>query len=160
LSKSVGSVWFLLGGLAVVVGIALAVGFLAKRRVPKRDPNMISVSADDPRMLAAKAEARASLPDFLKRFEARDDPKVHYLVKAEFDGPTGAEFIWVECYSYADGVIGGKLANEPDQPLGLHARDNVDVTLSHVDDWMIMGPKGTEGGFTTKVLRQIEAERK
>ena len=119
-----------------------------------------SEPGDDPRFKAAEAEARRRWPEFVVAFSKRE-PNVAYAVKAKFtDGQTN-EWMWVQVKSITGNTVTGVLDNEPIDVKNVRVGQTVTKTLAEIDDW-IVGRDGriAQGGFTTKAMEQIEAERR
>lgn len=112
------------------------------------DP-IVSVSSQDPEMNAAIAEARRTLPEFLKVVDrppagARD---ISFKYPLE-----GVEHIWVSNVSHRGNVLVGELDNDPAAP-GYRLGQRVEVPLSQVSDWAWRGSDGVMRGHrTTRVL--------
>src|SRR5215218_150731 len=78
---------------AVVVALRL-VGLLLRRFGPPS--NVVNIRADDPGLVAARDEARATLPEFLRRLEAPDADRESAAVKAPLLLPSGdTEHVWL-----------------------------------------------------------------
>lgn len=115
----------------------------------------IEVAEDDAAMDAAIASAKASLPLFWGRFEARTPEYSDFTVKAGMTtaGGQGTEHIWIDLVDYRDGKIRGRLANEPVH-LGEHLAygSEVEVPESIISDWGYTKGEVIYGHFTTRVL--------
>jgi uncharacterized protein YegJ (DUF2314 family) len=110
---------------------------------------VIAVSDQDPAMNAAIAEARRTLPEFLRVVD-RPPPGVRDVA---FKYPlAGWEHIWVTNVSRHGQVLVGELDNEP-QAEGFRIGQRVEVQLAQVSDWSYRGADGVMRGHrTTRVL--------
>jgi len=128
----------------------------AKKPPIDSEKDVIGYEATDPKMNAAIAEAKKTLPDFLKRLPKLD--KESSMVKwAAPVGGSDREHIWVNHLEYKDGWFTGDLANEPDNMPGKKMGDHVRFQESDVSDWIIFKPDNTyEGGYTQKVMEEGE----
>lgn len=114
-------------------------------------PPVVEVTADDPRMTAAVAEARRRWPEFVAAFERRT-PDQHFTVKAPMGDGARKEFIWVEVTALEGDRIIGELANDPVNLPGLRCGDKVTARVEDLNDWIYMKNGDMVGGFTVKVL--------
>ncbi|MFC3078412.1 DUF2314 domain-containing protein [Phenylobacterium terrae] len=115
----------------------------------------IEVADDDERMNAAMAEAKASLPQFWRRFETGTPEYSDFTVKAAMTtvGGQGIEHIWIDVSDRRDGKVTGRLANEPVH-LGdeLTLGSEVEVPEAIISDWGYAKGEVNYGHFTTRVL--------
>jgi uncharacterized protein YegJ (DUF2314 family) len=151
---------------AVVIVIAVLIGIIsAKNKADRRarvDPNNRNIvdPGDDPRFKAAEAEAKRRWPEFAAAFNAKKPGDI-FIVKARFTQGRNEEWMWVKVGTITGGTISGTLADEPSYIRTLKEGQAVTVQVSDTDDWMYHRADGTEmGGFTDKVLQQIEREQK
>ncbi|MGC4012935.1 MAG: DUF2314 domain-containing protein [Luteolibacter sp.] len=129
----------------------------------RTDPPVIRVEEDDPLMVSAVAEARASFPMFRNRWLERDEGD-RFLVKGPVRHNDRQEFIWLSITDLGDDTAYGKLENEPVDLGGLKLGDAVTLDLSELNDWVLLPADGTEplGLYTVKAVdaagkRAIEA---
>ena len=115
------------------------------------NPPVISISDDDPRMLAAVAEAKRRWPEFVEAFEHRTDEELFGVKKAFTDGEN-TEFMWVLVTAIENNRIYGTLGNEPVDVRGVKEGDNAIVDLDDINDWNYVRDGEIHGGFTSKVL--------
>lgn len=114
------------------------------------DTSIGLVSGEDPRMVAATAEARRRLPEFVAAVRAGVE---HGIVKGPFTDGTHTEFMWVEARSVAGESIRGALMNAPFQVRGLRQGATVEVRFEAVSDWAYPASDGTVGPFTEGIVR-------
>lgn len=120
---------------------------------------IISVSADDPQMQAAVAEARERWPEFVAAFEARDpSAELPFMVKAPFGNGDDVEFMWIAVTGIENDVIYGTLENEPHNIPGMNVGDRVTAQVENLNDWLCMKNDEPVGGFTMKVLSERAKE--
>jgi uncharacterized protein YegJ (DUF2314 family) len=114
------------------------------------------VGADSQAMEAAHQRAVRELPGVKRRFQAGLRPGETLLVKYGFPtGDGGHEYMWVAVDTWKGGHLRGNLANDPELRRDLRAGQTIDLAEQDVFDWMIQLPKGgTEGGYTTTVVKQ------
>lgn len=121
---------------------------------------VVRIADDDPRMIAAVAEARRRWPEFVAAFKARQ-PDGIYSAKAAVTREGNTEFIWMEVIGLEPEFIHGKLANEPVDLGGLKLGDQVEVPVSDLNDWAYKHqPDGEPVGlFTVRVLTETWREQ-
>ena len=117
---------------------------------------VINVDDEDPRMVAAVKEARRRWPEFVAAFNANTDKERPFLVKAEFKEGDTVEFMWISVTRIDSDTIHGVLGNRPHELTNVKQGQTVAVPLSALNDWLCA--KGDEplGGFTAKVIGEIE----
>jgi uncharacterized protein YegJ (DUF2314 family) len=115
------------------------------------EDQIVNVRRDDPAMVAAIAEARRTLPEFL-RMLAHPDPLVSNVV---FKYPLeGKEHIWVDHVARDGDTLTGRLANEPVLP-GYTYQQDVRVKLSEISDWAYRDAAGImQGHRTTRAMME------
>ena len=111
---------------------------------------VVNIAEDDPRMLAAVAEAKRRWPEFIEAFRARQGE--NYAVKAPITSGGNTEFIWVEVDGVSGDVIFGKLGNDPIDLPGYKLGDPVEVELKDLNDWGYILNGEPVGMFTSKIL--------
>lgn len=123
-----------------------------------------NIPGNDPRLVAATAEAKHRWPEFVAAFNARDpDGDAGYLVKGKFYDPRDvnlveAEQMWVAVEAIRDTYVAGTLINNPNYIGGVVAGTNVQVTMERLTDWAIMKEDGVTGAFTDAVILEYQKE--
>lgn len=116
---------------------------------------VIAVAPDDPRMLAAVAEARSRFEEFVTAFEQREDSGNEFFLKAPFSENDVTEFMWLKVEAIENGVVFGTLGNDPNDIPSLREGSQVTAKASELNDWIIQPPSGDFiGGFTIHVLAE------
>ncbi|MGD0093512.1 MAG: DUF2314 domain-containing protein [Planctomycetota bacterium] len=110
------------------------------------------VGSDDPRLIAAVAEARRRWPEFQRAFEQRA-PGQMFSVKARVADGKNAEYMWMKVSAIEHDDIYGTLDNDPVNVTGVKLGDRFHVKVTELSDWMYLEGKDLRGGFTVKVLR-------
>lgn len=120
------------------------------------DP-VVGVEDDDARMTAAMDKARETFPLFLKHWQSMpsDATSVKIAVPTADDS---LEHIWFAPVSIADNKITATCGNDPANVPDLKYGDERTFELSDVSDWMIMSGKTCYGGYTVRVLSEMEPE--
>lgn len=119
---------------------------------------VVQIKDDDEEMLAAVAEAKKTFPKFKAAFEGKGEDEQTFAIKAPITSAGNTEFIWISVSNLTDDTITGTIDNEPVDLPGIKEGDEVEVSVSELNDWTIMTEDGLEGGFTMKVL--MEAHRR
>lgn len=120
---------------------------------------VIDVDSDDPRMVAAVAEARRQFPVFERAFREQDgtDFSVKTLVR---DANGDGECIWVAVDRIVDGRIHGRLGNDPVKLKSLFLEAPVCVEAAEIEDWLFVRDEKPQGLFTVSVIEAIAEERR
>lgn len=110
-------------------------------------PPVMPIEDDDPRLLAAVAEARRRWPEFLQAFQRRE-PDQTFSVKAPFTDGEKTEWMWVMVSSLAEEVLEGNLGNAPVEVRNVREGDRVTVRVSEIGDWVYQDGMNLIGGFS------------
>lgn len=134
--------------LAALALIAAPVALSAQPQTAERD-DVVPISQNDREMNAAIAEARRTLPEFLKIVD-KPPPGVDSIA---FKYPLGGwEHIWVSDVERRGNVLVGRLDNEPMQE-NYRIGQVVEVPFAQVSDWAYRGADGVMRGHrTTRVI--------
>ena len=138
----------------VLIGSMLSAGACEKK---VEDP-VVHVSGDDPRMLAATAEAKRRWPEFVQHFKNKK-PGRAYAVKLAFPIKSGgSEHCWIQVSGIKGDEIIGVLNNIPANDIGYQNGDQVRTTVDKVEDWLVAnGSDDMIGAFTAKAIEEIQA---
>lgn len=119
---------------------------------------IIEVSADDPLMQQAVAQARQEWPKFVAAFEARAGDR--FSVKAPVTAGGNTEFIWISVTSIEGDRVYGELGNEPANLGSLRLGSKVSVLVADLNDWCYVDPKeDLVGGFTVAAVHEASRRR-
>jgi len=118
------------------------------------NPPVVMLESEDPRLVAAVAEARRRWPEFQQAFEQRA-PGQMFSVKVRVTDGKNAEYIWMKVSAIEHDDIYGTLDNDPVEVTGVKLGDRFHVKVTELSDWMYVEGKDLRGGFTTKVLRDV-----
>lgn len=103
-------------------------------------------------MNAAIGEARARLPEFLAALKRGGPSLARFSVKAKYELPSGAEYIWIGDVSYNGTSFSGRLENVPRDIKGLKYGDAVTIHSDAVGDWLYVDDGQLIGAFTLRVI--------
>lgn len=120
---------------------------------------VVSVDGDDPRMRAAVAEAQRRWPEFVEAFRSPRPGQVNFSVKLPVSDGKNTEFIWVAVVSIEEDEILGDLANQPAALRFMKEGDRVRGKLADLNDWAWIESGEMVGGFTAKVLMELQQRR-
>lgn len=118
---------------------------------------VIQMADDDPRMMAAVAEARRRWPEFVETFKKRE--AADFAVKAPVTVGDHTEFIWLNVIGLEPEYVHGTLANDPVALQGMKLGDRVEVPVSQLNDWFYLKDDAPVGWFTVKVLAEAQKEQ-
>lgn len=142
----------------VTLPIRLPLRWLRNRFGPPS--NMVGIRGDDPALVAARDEARATVPEFLRRFEAPGADRESAAVKAGLPLPDGStEHVWLEAIRHEDGVFVGRVGNDPDPATGVRAGDEWRVAATEISDWKLVEAGQLVGGYSIRLFLSRMPER-
>jgi uncharacterized protein YegJ (DUF2314 family) len=108
----------------------------------------------DPKMSAARAQAKAQLPEFLQRLSSPAPDESNFVVK--FDLQNTGEFIWATDLVMENGRLTGVLANTPLHP-DYRMGQRVPIPEAAIADWGYFRGNVMQGNFTTRVQLDVMA---
>ncbi len=125
----------------------------------------ITISSDDPQLIAAQEQAEAEWPEFLRAFKARDKNQ-YFAVKGRILEGDKGEYLWLQVSDIDDKVVHGKLDNDPESLKKVARGQDLHIPIEEVDDWLYStrsgkdGKEEIKGGFTLRLFDQLaEAKR-
>ncbi len=122
---------------------------------------VINISGNDPRMVAAVADARRRWPEFVAAYESRQQSdQDHFAVKLPISDGQTTEFIWVTVAALEGDEIAGDLANQPVALRFMREGSRVRGKLADLNDWTYTDGDEMIGGFTSKVLMEAQAGKR
>jgi uncharacterized protein YegJ (DUF2314 family) len=138
------------------IALSLAAPLTAHAQVQDR---VINVPTDDPDMLAAKQQGRATLPDFFRHLGAPEKDEAGFSIKYDLVPESdAAEFIWAEILSHKGNVTVARLSNVPDDKRFEQGQE-VTVPDAEIVDWSYWKGDVLQGSFTTRaLLKTMSAE--
>lgn len=116
---------------------------------------VVEVSAGDPRMTAAVAEARRRWPEFVEAFQKCTNPDKPFMIKARFTDGAHTEFMWVSVRNIEPEKIYGRLENTPAELSNVREGDEAVVPLNDLNDWLCEIDSKAEAGYTLKAIAEI-----
>ena len=139
----------------LILGLVVAILTLPFRLLLRRarfSGNVAALPADDPGLQAAKSDAVATVPEFLRRLAAPGTDLESAAVKAPLEVPGGTEHVWITGLRYENGEFVGTVDNVPTQAAKVRAGDTVRVPQSQISDWKLVERGELVGGFTIRYL--------
>jgi len=136
--------------VAALVLIAL-VAFVVARRLFGSRQSGSWVDPNDSELAAAEAQAKASLPDFLRRLEQPGPGETDFMLKFRLRSGGEAEQIWAEEITKRDGRIYGRLGNRPISA-GYSEGQEVEIPPGDILDWGYRAGEVMQGHFSTRAL--------
>jgi uncharacterized protein YegJ (DUF2314 family) len=114
---------------------------------------VVAIKDDDPRMIAAVAEARERWLEFVGAFEARRPDQV-FSVKVRLAEGRAVEFMWLSVSALEGDYLYGSLDNEPVGLRKLRLGSRIRSRVDEINDWTYLDGGAFRGGFTIDVLRK------
>ena len=121
------------------------------------DP-VVYVEDDNDAMEAAKIKAKGTLSKFIMKWEQDPVPggcSVKIGVKTIDDD---LEHIWFEPLNFTEAEFTGICANDPAKVANLKLGDKRTFPRNAISDWMILDGDTCYGGYTIRVLSEMEPE--
>lgn len=119
----------------------------------ERDDGWQAVTDDDPRLEAAREQARETFPEFAKEFKGRK-PMWSYTAEVKVEEGTESEYLSIDVLKLTDTEITGVIIGYP-RKVKLQSGATVTVPIENVADWRVESPEGeVKGGYV-----QTERER-
>lgn len=112
---------------------------------------VVGVAPNDPRLLAAVREARRRWPEFVAAFEQREAGQI-FSVKVPVREGKHTEYMWLSVSALENGMIYGRLDNEPVTMKRLRSGARLRVPVRDLNDWLYTRGETLAGGFTIEVL--------
>lgn len=112
---------------------------------------------DDPRLVAATAEARQKYPTFIAALRDRK-PNEAYAVKRRFVDGDKTEQMWIQVRFADDKSIVGIVDNNPVVVTNVKRGDLVTMPTAELQDWLYTVNGQIVGAFTVPVLEAAERE--
>lgn len=111
--------------------------------------------AEDPKMVAAIAEARRRWPEFVAAWQSTED-RGTFIVKAPFTDGVHTEHMWVTPTQIEESQITGILMNQPFQLPRPREGDEVTFATEGLTDWMMVQDDEVVGAFTEALVRRSQ----
>jgi uncharacterized protein YegJ (DUF2314 family) len=119
------------------------------------DPNFVVFRTDDAGLEAAKAQARATLPEFLKRLSAPGADVTSAAVKAPLPVPGGSEHVWLSGIQCDGDEFVGTVENHPSPGTGVQMGATVRISQTDISDWKLVERGQLVGGFTIRYFMSL-----
>jgi len=140
-------------GVVALAPVAVAGAVVIAGCSPKE--KLVPVAPTDPKVNAAIAQARATLPTFWEKFDNQAPGVTHYEVKAKLVTPRGCcEHIWVDVESHNDLAVRGTLANNPVELTGVRFGSEITFGPERISDWLYQKNGKIYGGYTVRALAE------
>ena len=117
----------------------------------------IIIGDDDPKLVAAQAEAKKHWPEFLAAFKARTKDQ-YFGVKGRIQEGDQSEFLWLQVTDIDDTIVHGILDNDPADLKKIARGIDLHIPIVDVDDWLYSTGKGkadVKGGYTLRVFDEL-----
>jgi uncharacterized protein YegJ (DUF2314 family) len=112
----------------------------------------ITVSSDDPEMMAAIAKARETLPEFWKAFQHPDSRESGFALKVKITDAHGTEHFWATGIKRKGGIISGQIENVPGLVTSVTQGEEVTIAEAEISDWRYLLDGKLKGAYTVRAL--------
>lgn len=127
-------------------------GVFADEPVVEEEQAAVAFGATDPEMLAAIAQARATLDDFLQLAGNPEPETSTFKLKVLVRDGDEREFFWVTPFRTVEDGFEGVLANRPEVVGNVRLGDTIRFTRAEIADWGYVRSGRQVGSFTVCVL--------
>jgi uncharacterized protein YegJ (DUF2314 family) len=132
--------------------VALAVlGIACSKPTSLRDKTT-NVEDNDPEMAAAIAKARATLPEFWKKFERHQRDETDFCLKVRITDKNGAEHFWLANLERWEGKVYGVVNNDAEIVARVKLGDRIEIPDADISDWLYMRKGKMVGNHTVRAL--------
>lgn len=135
----------------LIISLALCLAGLVGCSRSKEDGNYAEVSADDPKMNVAIANAKATVNEFVLAFHAQKPGTDKFCVKKPYRTPGGGvEHMWIDVTNEHAGVLEGVVESEAEDTREVEMGQAVTLNISEISDWSYLDGKKLVGGYTIR----------
>lgn len=117
-----------------------------------KEDRVISVSNDDPEMVAAITKARDTLPQFWQAFERPGPGESDFSLKVKITEGQDVEHFWLINLERANGKTFGTINNDPDIVSNVKLGGRIEIPEADISDWLYMRNGKMVGNTTLRVL--------
>ena len=122
------------------------------RKVPGTDRAIVSVTAEDAAMNRAIAEARASVGEFIRKFQNPSPDETDFAVKMPISDEKQTEHFWLGNLTYSNGVFFGTINNDAETVKTVTLGQKCSVKEGDISDWLYMKGRKMIGNRTLTAL--------
>ena len=131
--------------------------------VAAAEDGKVTISSDDPQLIAAQTEADERWPEFLRAFKERGKDQ-YFAVKGRILEGDKGEYLWLQVSDIDDKLVHGKLDNDPATLKKIARGADLHIPIDEVDDWLYStgsgkdassGKEEVKGGFTLRLFDQL-----
>lgn len=125
------------------------------------EPDVYTVTSEDPEMTAAISEARRTVSGLIAQLDTLRSSGAQFSVKVPLPTAEGAEHIWLGNLVYRDGAFHGVIDNVPVSLPSMAIGDPASARPDQISDWMVIRNGELYGGYTLYVYRaQLDAAQR
>jgi uncharacterized protein YegJ (DUF2314 family) len=104
-------------------------------------------------MLAAIEQARATVPELLRRLRSPSATQTFASVKIPLREGETVEHVWLSQLGVDGHRVHGRIDNDVETLRGWSLGDTVSIALDSVTDWLVIDDSLGIGGYSIRVLR-------
>jgi uncharacterized protein YegJ (DUF2314 family) len=138
--------------IAVLVTLHFTLMALGRRSLQER---AVELEDDDPRMLAAVEQARATADGFIARLREPSTGQTSAAVKMRLEEDEVVEHVWLANPRFEDDYFVGRLDNDLINIKRWRAGDTLRVPRENLSDWLIIESGQLRGGYSIRLLRDL-----
>jgi uncharacterized protein (TIGR03067 family) len=124
----------------------------------EQQPPPVKVAAEDPRMAAAIADARANMEGFLAALANPLPSQRSFSVKVAIKDGDRTEHLWLAPIRLENGQFVGRVNNEPTIVKTVKFGEEISVAKGDISDWIYIDDQKMVGGYTARALMSAADE--
>jgi uncharacterized protein YegJ (DUF2314 family) len=117
-----------------------------------RQDSTTNVEGNDPEMGAAIAKARATLPEFWRKWERHRRDETDFSLKVRITDKNGTEHFWLSQLEQHDGKTFGVLNNDAQIVKCVKLGDLIEIPENEISDWLYLRRGKMVGNYTIRAL--------
>jgi uncharacterized protein YegJ (DUF2314 family) len=140
-----------------ILRLLATIAFLSLAGCGDRVKDIVEVvKDDDPKMQAAIAKARSTVPEFIAALKAKIPGTDGFAVKVLFKDGDKGEHMWISRPTYVGGKFHGVIGNEPKFVRNVRLGQLYSVAPTEITDWMYVEKGKLVGGYTLRAIRDAK----
>jgi uncharacterized protein YegJ (DUF2314 family) len=121
----------------------------------KKDHGWEKVTDDDPRLEAARQQAKDTFPEFVKAFGARK-PMHLYTVEVKVEEGGNSEYLTLDVRKLTDQEVTGVIIGYP-RVVKHQSGETITAPVANISDWRVETPEGeVSGGYVEQERAKLQ----
>lgn len=121
----------------------------------KKDHGWEQVTDDDPRLEAARQQAKDTFPEFVTAFKSRK-PMWSYTVEVNYEEGGASEYLTLNVVKLTDSEVTGVIVGYP-RVVKRQSGETITAPVSAISDWRVENPEGeVSGGYVEQERAKLQ----